>query len=121
MVGSPSRAVLCILFLTIQAFGCSDDDDDPKRESGTCDGSVSGYTCTEVEGDAAVISDEREFCSDLGDTWATEPCPTANLVGCCRYEFGGGNYLECNYTGHPDAAPEETCTFWDGTWSAGSR
>lgn len=106
--------------MAIHAVGCSDDEGgDPKRESGTCDETLVDYICIEIEGTSDAITDEQEICSDVGGTWTTEPCPTANLVGCCSYEFGGSNYRECNYTGHPDSTPEESCMFWDGTWSPG--
>ena len=126
MVGNTSRAVCLGLFLAFPCVGCSDDDDEEEgdTESGTCNGVAVFSTCTEIEGDAELIAEEERICTDGGDTWTTEPCPVADLLGCCRYTFGPEKYLECFYTGYPATAMElqmDCVDILEGSWTTGGR
>ena len=122
MVGIALRAACFALLVAFPCVGCSDDDEKEETASGTCDGTAAGYTCTEITGAKATIDDEREACAEFGDTWTSEPCPTLDIIGCCRTTFAGDVYNECYYTGQSLTAMEleEDCRdFFDGTWTLG--
>jgi hypothetical protein len=125
MVGNTSRAVCLVLFLAFPCVGCSDDDEEGlETESGTCNGVAGFSTCTQVEGDPQLVLEEGEFCVANGDTWTTDPCPTADLIGCCRTADDEVAFLECYYAPYSATAmelEEECVDFFEGTWTTASR
>jgi hypothetical protein len=125
MVGNFARAGLfAVLIASGMSLGCSDDDDtEEATESGSCNSIAAIFECSEVEGDSDAVAFEREYCDDVGDTWSSEPCPTADLIGCCFYDFGSEAYRDCSYVGHIDSAMtlEQNCVDSYGEWHAGSR
>jgi hypothetical protein len=86
---------------------------------GTCDMPATSK-CIESTGPAPSIGNQRTGCADAGGSWSSDPCPTANLVGCCSYTFGL-QFRECFYTGAGTTNPEIYCTMtWDdGVWTPG--
>ena len=124
MVGKSSRVAWYAFLFALSCVACSDDDEGEATESGTCNGLTLGYNCTEYEGSPSFIDDVRQTCEELGDAWTTEPCPTADLVGCCRETFGSDVFLGCYYTGYPGTPMEleEQCTVeFGGSWTTGTR
>jgi hypothetical protein len=124
MVGNLARVVVVTLLSSVLALGCSDDDDaEEETESGSCNSIAAVYVCSEVEGNSEAVALEREYCDDVGDTWSSEPCPTANLIGCCYLDFGSEAYRDCAYVGHIDTPTdlEQMCVDSYGEWHAGSR
>ena len=125
MVGNGARAAWALAFvLSGVTLGCSDDDEsEESTESGSCNSIAAAYACSEVEGDSEAVAFERAYCDDVGDTWSSEPCPTADLIGCCYFDFGSEAYLDCAYVGHIDSAAmlEQYCSDSYGEWHAGSR
>ena len=125
MIGKALRAVGFALLVALACVGCSGDDEEEEPiESGTCNGATGfSATCTEIEGDPSLIEGERQLCAEDGDVWTTEPCPTTDLLGCCRSSLGNDQYLECYYPGYHLTAEEleDQCVGFEGTWTAGSR
>jgi hypothetical protein len=125
MVGRSARVVGTVIVLAAFAIGCSDDDEKAKsepKEFASCNEVADGQACTEIDGSAATIEEERGFCEGYG-IWSTELCPTTDLLGCCAYKFEGDSYRDCYYTGYPATADELTyeCDFDDGKWTTGGR
>jgi hypothetical protein len=124
MLGNLTRVALVVFHASALTLGCSDDDPEERTESGSCNAIVAISECSEVEGSPDGVMYEREACEEIGDTWTTEPCPTANLLGCCVFEFAGDVFRDCYYVGHVDpvTAHEETCLVdSQGEWRPGSR
>jgi hypothetical protein len=73
--------------------------------------------CAEVAGYAPGVDLVRTDCITDVDTWASDPCPTAGLIGCCEFSWSGVDQRTCFY---PDAGrgwdPETWCVSskWDG-------
>jgi len=123
MVRRALRAGVLVLVFTMQTSGCSDDEAaEDEQESGTCRGIEVAYYCTEVTGGDDQIESERLSCRSFGGTWTTGPCPTANLIGCCRYRFADGVDRECYYTGRDITGVVENCTQdLEGEWTPMGR
>ena len=97
---------------------------DTPTESGSCNRISAISICSEIEGNPRVVGEQRTSCERIGDTWSSEPCPTADLKGCCVYDVAGDWYRSCYYVGHPNSVTEleHGCVeFDDGEWHTGSR
>jgi hypothetical protein len=124
MVGTFARVVVVMFVSSGLTLGCSDDDDaEEPKEFGSCNSIAAVDECSEVEGDSEAVAFERDYCDDVGDTWTDEPCPTADLIGCCFYDFGSEAYRDCSYVGHINTPTdlEQMCVESYGEWHAGSR
>src|SRR5262245_5275892 len=104
------------LFMWVLAASCGGAD---SANYGTCDMPAMSK-CIESTGPTPSIRNQQTGCADAGGSWSSDPCPTANLIGCCTYTFGL-KFRECFYTGAATTNPETYCTStWDdGVWTPG--
>jgi hypothetical protein len=121
---TPRGIVMGVALLTAQILGCSDDDEEQAKTTGSCESIATFQVCNDFTADAETIADEREFCEgDSEYIWRDAPCPTTDLIGCCYDDFAGDEYRECYYTGYSEPATEleQACMDFDAEWRPGSR
>jgi hypothetical protein len=82
-------------------------------DQGTCDASAvpTIASCAEAKGSAIdVAANHTECLKFAGAVWSANPCPTANLIGCCSYTLGPER-RECFYPrANRTIDPETYCT-----------
>lgn len=77
---------------------CSKSKPEPAATIASCHASAS-QTCEDYDGGKPYLESRGKDCQQIGGTWSTSACPTANVMGSCREKTASWTRTRHYYAG----------------------